>query len=361
MQKYDAELSGWKRSGGNKPEIPKHRFCHISDCTTAALIPILSENPHGVCASYNEASTWLGSLSSNGKGEGIYNDIYDGGTIQINRKTGTRYIEASHTNTNITGGVQPNSLYGILQKNPQFYYSGFLARFLMAMSPDTPRYFSDDPIHDDIASAYHRLIDTLFTWRSDTGATPDEPYRVTLTPEAREMFASFHNGLADDRNSLVPGVMKSILSKISGYALRIALVLHIAEIASNSADDSFPDSIPAISEATMRKAITLVEWYRREGQRILQRVQPNASVNVDREVTAILKHVQNQGGQTTARLVSQYISAFSGRGGSERAFTKLEQMCRNGLLTAHDLKASNGRPIKIYSSVASTTYVDSKV
>jgi len=362
MQQYEIDFSDWKRSGGEKPKIPKHRFCHISDCTTAALIPILSENPHGVCASYNEVSTWLGSFSSNGKDEGIYNDVYDGSTVQVNRKTGTRCIEASHTNTSITGGIQPNSLYGILQKNPQFYYSGFLARFLMAMPPDTPRYFSDDPIPDGVSSAYHKLIETLFAWRSDTGATPDEPYPVALTPGAREMFADFHNSLADDRNSLVAGVMKSILSKMSGYVLRIALVLHIAEIAGNCADEHFPDSIPAITSDTMGKAIILVEWYRHEGQRILQRVQPSASVTVDREVTAILKHVQNQGGQTTARLVSQYVSAFSGRGGSERATTKLEQMSKNGLLTAQDLKASNGRPVKVYSmSIASTTYTDTDV
>ena len=90
----------------------------------------------------------------------------------------------------------------------------------------------------------------------------------------------------------------------------------------------------------------------------MQQVQPSASVTVDREVTAILKHVQNQGGQTTARLVSQYISAFSGRGGSERAATKLDLMCRNGFLTAHDTKASNGRPIRIYSTMTATTYAD---
>lgn len=349
MCQYESDLSDWKRLGGDKPVLPKHRFCHISDCTTAALIPILADNPLGVCASYNEASTWLGSFSSNGKDEGLYCDVFDGSTVQVNRKTGTRYIEASHTNTSITGGIQPNSLYGILQNNPQFYYTGFLARFLMAMPPDTPRYFSDDPIPETVAGAYYRLIETLFSWQSDKSISPDEPYQITLTSEAKEMFATFHNSLADDRNSLVAGVMKSILSKMSGYVLRIALVLHITEVAENCTDEGIPEHISAISEETMRNAITLVEWYRHEGERILHRVQPSASITVDREVTAIMKHIQNQGGETTTRLVSQYVSAFSGRGGSERAASKLEQMCRNGLLTANDQKASNGRAVKVYA------------
>jgi len=110
----------------------------------------------------------------------------------------------------------------------------------------------------------------------------------------------------------------------------------------------------------MNKAITLAKWFQREGQRILQRIQPSASVVIDREVTAIMKHVQNQGGQTTARLVSQYISTFSGRGGSERATSKLEQMCRNGLLIANDRKASNGRPVRVYSTMTATTYAVSE-
>ena len=314
----------------------------------------MSDNPHGVCASYNEASTWLGSFSSNGKDEGIYNDVYDGSTVQVNRKTGTRYIEASHTNTSVTGGIQPNSLYALLQKNPQFYYSGFLARFLLAMPPDVPRYFSDDSIPDEISTAYRRLIETLFAWRTDESATPDEPYPVTLTPEAKEMFADFHNTLADDRNSLTAGVMKSILSKMSGYALRIALVLHITEVAGNSTDDNFPDCIPSITAETMGKAITLVEWYRRETGRILHKIKPGSGVAVDREVTAIVKHIQNRGGQTTARLVSQYVSAFSGVGGAGRAMEKLESMARNGQLLVSEQRAANRRMVRVYALPDST-------
>jgi hypothetical protein len=61
-----------------------------------------------------------------------------------------------------------------------------------------------------------------------------------------------------------------------------------------------------------------------------------------------LKHLEGRE-HTTARLVTQYVSAFSGRGGSERATEKLEQMCKNGLLVVNNLKASNGRPIRVYA------------
>jgi len=163
MKQYEIDMKKWKRSKDDqeKPEQPKHRFCHISDTTIAALIPLLADNPYGVCASYNEASTWIGSFSHNGKDEGIYCHLFDGISVQINRKTGTRYIGAHHTNTSICGGIQPNSFYGVLQHNPQFEDSGFLARFLLCQPPDVPRYFGNEAIPEPIAGAYHQLFDTL--------------------------------------------------------------------------------------------------------------------------------------------------------------------------------------------------------
>jgi hypothetical protein len=358
MNEYEIDLQDWKSTrSGDKPIPPIHRFCHISDTTTAALLPILSDNPFGVLASYNEATTWLGSFSSNGKDEGVYNDVFDGGSVSVNRKTGTRYILATHTHTSITGGVQPGSLSALLQKNPQFLFSGFLARFLMCQPPDVPRYFGDDPIPEPIAGAYHKLIDTLFAWRTDKSATPDDPCTVQLTPKARLMFSEYHNILADDRSSLTAGVMKSILSKMSGYALRLALTLHVADVASQYDDDGFPDFIPQLTEKTMRGAIILAEWYRREAQRILQRVKPGSSVTVDKETVAIMKHIKERE-HATARSIAQYVSAFSGAGGMHRASEKLEMLAKDGLLVANNLTAMNGRPTRIYSMPYALTNED---
>jgi hypothetical protein len=72
MAEYEEALSDWKQSrNGDKPVPPKHRFCHLNDCTTPALIEVLADNNFGVCGSYGEAMTWLGSLSSNGKDEAL--------------------------------------------------------------------------------------------------------------------------------------------------------------------------------------------------------------------------------------------------------------------------------------------------
>jgi hypothetical protein len=337
-----------QRQFDRESDEDNEKCCLISNITTAALIPILANNPYGVCAVHNEASTWLGSFNWKGTDEGVYNDIYDGGYVKYNRKTGKKRIVAPHTHTSISAAIQPNILKSILLRNPQFFYSGFMARFLMTMPPDSLRHYSDAFVSEPVVNAYRQVIGTLFDWRKTKKVTPDHPYCVKLSPEATELFALQHDILEDERVSLPADVMQSILPKIQGYTLRLALVLHITEFASHCSDGEFPDAIPNILEGTMDKAITLTEWYMKEAQRILQKIQPGITVEGDREVVSILKHIQGQGGQTTARKVAQNLSAFNGSGGSEKASEKLESMFRNGLLTVRIQKVSNGSITREY-------------
>lgn len=356
--KYDADLYKSKKSHTAppvKPEPPKRQFCYVSDTTTEMLIPILADNPYGGCSCYNEATTFFGSLDAyrsggGGKDEGIYNDIYDGGYVQVTRKTGNQFIAAEHSHCSFMGGIQPESLKTILTKNPQFFYSGFLARFLLCMPPDTPKHLNKEPVPEDVENAYNGMINTLFSWRKKAKATPAAPCCLPLTPEAMVLFEEYHDELADERASLPSGTMKANLSKLSGYVMRIALTLHIADFASTCSDGKVPKRIPRIDEKAMQAAITLTQWYRREAQRILLMVRPNEVVTGDKEVAAILGHLKKHG-KTDARKVAQNIKAFGGAGGTDKATEKLEGMVKTGLLIADDQS-----PTKRVYSLPSTAY-----
>jgi hypothetical protein len=220
------------------------------------------------------------------------------------------------------------------------------------MPPDTPRHYVEVVIPKDVKNAYSRMINTLFSWRKKAMATPANPCRLPLTPEAKVLFDEYHDELENERAALPSGIMKATLSKLKGYIMRIALTLHVARIASLYPDGKVPRRIPRIDEETMKAAITLTKWYRREAQRILQMVCPNEVLVGDKEVHAILRHLKKHG-ETTARKVSQYVKPFKGVGGSEKASLKLEDMVTNGLLI-HD-----NQPIKkrVYSQ-PNTAYAD---
>jgi len=359
-QKYDVDLSIWKqtrRRGKNdlaqpdEPEEPKRKFCLISESTTEGLIPILADNPYGILSAYNEAAIWLGGFdayrSGSGKDESIYNDIYDGGYVSINRKSGNQHIVTSHSHCSILGGIQPNSFKAILRKNPQFFHTGLFARLLPCMPPDTPRHFSEECVPKDVEAAYARMIETLFFWRDKLRATPDDPYLVNLTPEAKTVFVDFYNTISDDRSSLPSGAMKASLSKLNGYVLRIALTLHFAHLASTYSAGQIPTSIPDVDTETMRAAITLTEWFRRETLRVLQIVQPTEVIEGDKGAASILRHLAVHG-ETTSRTVVANLRPFRETGMAE-AEKKLDEIVRKGLVVVEERTAANGVVVRYYS------------
>ena len=361
--KYEADRFKSRKGNGDipvKPEAPKRQFCYVSDTTTEMLIPILADNPYGVCSVYDEAMTFFGSLDcyrnagGGGKDEGIYNEVYDGGYVQVTRKTGNQFIAAESSNCSITGGIQLETLKSILKRNPQFFHSGFLARFLLCMPPDIPKPINYDFIPEDVENTYNRLINTLFSWRKKAQSTPATPCRLPLTPVAKELFDEYHDELENERAALPSGIMKATLSKLKGYIMRIALTLHIADFASSYPNGKVPRRIPRIGEEAMQAAITIVKWFRREDQRILEVICPNEVLSGDKEITAILGHIQRREGRsTTARIVRQNINAFDCVGGSKMAEQKLEEMVTSGLLI-HDGQLLKKR---VYS-LPSTTYAD---
>jgi len=120
-KQYDEETKGIPAK--SKPGRP---FVHISNTTPAALFEILGDNPFGICASYNEAVAWLEKCS--GDMLSLFNEIFDGGYLQVNRKTGKKLIVVDHSHCSVAGGIQPGVLGSILQKNPQLLTSGFCTR-----------------------------------------------------------------------------------------------------------------------------------------------------------------------------------------------------------------------------------------
>ena len=176
--KYDADLFKSKKEQTEppiKPEPPKRQFCYVSDTTTEMLIPILADNPYGVCSVYDEGMTFLGGLDAYrsggcGKDEGIYNTVYDGGYVQVTRKTGNQFIAAERSHCSICLGIQPETLKLILKKNPQFFFSGFLSRFLMCLPPDTPNHINDDSIPEDVENAYNTALALKMFPHSDSFA-----------------------------------------------------------------------------------------------------------------------------------------------------------------------------------------------
>ena len=113
--------------------------------------------------------------------------------------------------------IPPRTLMDIVTKNNHFLYGGLIARMQFVMPPDTKRTLNL-PVSKEVKAAYYRLFHTLISWRNQgIFMSPDKPYRVEMTEEAREVFLRNLDQFEDIRvSSKTPDILKSIVSKMEG-------------------------------------------------------------------------------------------------------------------------------------------------
>jgi hypothetical protein len=115
-----------------EPQKPPHRRLIVSDVTTEQLAHILTENPAGVIAIYDELTQLLGSFDAyrGGKGTGrdraLWLELYNGGRRTVDRVT-TGHLEVPNWGASMVGGIQPDRLRGLISNLSD---DGLLQRFI---------------------------------------------------------------------------------------------------------------------------------------------------------------------------------------------------------------------------------------
>ena len=141
MEIYKREMVEWKSATkGNRPEYPTEpaplKQIITSDITIECVGQRLSENPSGLLLYNDELDSFLESLERYKSGNALphWLSIHNGSPLTIDRKGGDS-IRIPNPSVAIIGGIQPRILKDRLKENPDYFHSGFLARFLLAMPP----------------------------------------------------------------------------------------------------------------------------------------------------------------------------------------------------------------------------------
>ena len=143
-EQYDTEFEEYLRQQRNrkkedyivpiKPTEPVMSCYSVSDATTEALLPILSENPYGVCLVRDELAAFFNGMDAYRSGSvdrQVYIEIHGGRFVQAHRKTGVRYLAAKTPSLSIIGGIQSDVIRRTIHAEPEFLTTGLGARFLM--------------------------------------------------------------------------------------------------------------------------------------------------------------------------------------------------------------------------------------
>src|SRR3984893_18440882 len=211
-----------------EPQKPPHRRLIVSDVTTEQLAHILTENPAGVIAIYDELTQLLGSFDAyrGGKGTGrdraLWLELYNGGRRTVDRVT-TGHLEVPNWGASMVGGIQPDRLRGLISNLSD---DGLLQRFIPVFGSG-PTMGIDRRADEDADRVYRRVLKTITGWREQ------EPIRVTLSAEAHDVRERVMKQVQAILNlPETPGPLKNHLNKWEGLFARILLTMHAIEFAS---------------------------------------------------------------------------------------------------------------------------------
>ena len=270
---YKEKLLEWKAAkkserGMCPSELPPPKRLIVSDATIEAIGLRLKENPLGLLLYADELDVLLGNMGRYGKGKDLpyYITIHNGSTLTIDRKTNGGLFHVPRPSLATCGGIQPQILRQRLIENPDYFHSGFLARFLIAMPPIEAIKLNSRELTDAEAGSYERFITDILSARENMLVEGKvKPQVFPISAGAWNVLLDYQHRHADlsiyetDRHAAIVG-------KFLTNAARIALILHVAQLTENGIH--WKQNSP-VSEETMRNACIITQWFVAEAKRIL--------------------------------------------------------------------------------------------
>jgi hypothetical protein len=281
---------------GEPPDEPVLRRVVCGDTTIEKLIEILEDNPRGILVARDELAGWLGSFTRY-KQKGSTDlpnwlELHRAGTVAIDRKTGERrLVYVTGAAASVTGGIQPGVLTRALTQ--EFLDAGLAARILLAMPTRRPKRWSEVEVAPETERDYQDLLDALLTLTHERDAQGEHaPHVLRLSPEAKQVWVAFFNDWAREQ-AAAEGEVAAALSKLEGYAARLALLHHVVTCIATGADDRAP-----VGPASVEAGVTLCRWFAAEARRIYSTLTESEEA---RDARHLIEHIRAREGRITAR------------------------------------------------------------
>jgi hypothetical protein len=256
-------------------------------------VAILSDNPRGVLAEFDELAAHFGSFDKYRKGSSsdsaTWLSFYNAHHVTVDRKgTGSTYVPAPHVSK--FGNVQPGVLPHCFTEQQR--ESGMMARFLMAYPNRIRRRWSEHELSRDIDSQMANLFSSLYLLEPQVDASGNRTsYSFQLSQDARQLWKQFFDRHDDDKAEHT-GSVNSAFSKLEEHPLRFALIFHCVKQVTGATHEGL------VHADTMSSSIALTEWFKNETLRI------HALVSFDEKQTdteKLIQFIKGKGGSIKPR------------------------------------------------------------
>jgi DNA polymerase I-like protein with 3'-5' exonuclease and polymerase domains len=346
-QKDKADYDQWakdaKKAGKpfkeDAPEKPSLIRIVTSDVTIEKLAVLLEDNSKGLVLCRDELGGWLTSFQRyKGKVGGTdlpgWLEMHRAETLVVDRKSGDRpTLFIPRAAVSVCGGIQEGTLGRAL--TVEHFEAGLAARLLMGMPPKKRKQWTEAEVDPDTRQAYEAVLRKLLDLTMDKDEKGEKvPFAVWLTPEAKERWVAFYQEWAKEQAG-AEGEVAACLSKLEGYAARLALVHHVVTNVLDMAD------CDPIGPESIEAGIALTRWFAYEAKRIYVALrEPEES----RQVRRLFEFIRCRGGTITVRRLHK--SNTSRYGTAEAAEVALDALATAGLAEWVELPPGpkGGRP-----------------
>ena len=317
----------------NEPRPPKIPRLIYSDTTPEALAYSLHQNWPSGSISSSEAGLVFGSHGMKSeslmKNLAVLNTLWDGGELQIERRTSESFrVQGARLSMSLQ--VQEPTIRAFFDASGGLARgTGFLARFLIAWPTSTQgnRPFTEAP--DDWPAV------TLFTQRLTQLLNLDvrvaeygglEPKLMHLSHEAKALWVSFHDrieGMLKTGGKL--NEVKDVASKIADNAVRIAV--HLQMFCEPNSDE--------INQDYFYRASIIAEWHLNESRRFFGELalSPDAArvIQLDKFLVKYCKDHQTER-VSKSDVLKNGPAAFRKKDSLESTLRVLKEKCRAELV-----------------------------
>ena len=305
--KHDAAVKAYRKNpDGEPPEEPSEPLAErvlVDNTTTEAVVMLLGSNPRGLLAARAELAAWFKAFDAYRSGKGgdlqTWLEFHDAGQASTDRKTNAEHVLIPRAAVALTGTIQPEVFRRAagVEENE----SGLTARLLVAMPAPRPVRWSDAEVSPRTLEKYSATLHALRGLDFDPDPEADPP-ALNLTPDARAAWIVFHDAFAAEGEALPTGPLRTAYPKLRGYALRLALVLHLARVAEHD-----PDADPAaVDLQSFNNAVELVRYFTTEAHRVYGRM---GETEADAAVRELADRVRLAGGSMNGRELVQASKA----------------------------------------------------
>jgi len=247
-----------KGGAGERPAKPTEPVCRqhlVGDATPEALLEIMANNQKGIGLYRDELAGWIGDFGRYSKSgeEQFFLSAWSGIVPRIDRKQKKGGTIPKTAFLSVGGTIQPGVLNTLAADGRSV--NGFLDRLLFTYpeKQEVPGW-TEQELPEDIPHRWGEIVGRLLDLEG-------EPITLPLSHDARVMWREFYGGMKkaiDTLNQEGDEGRAGILAKLTGYALRFALIVEMA----TWAEGHEPTPPAEVGAAAMRAAVTLCDYFR---------------------------------------------------------------------------------------------------